>query len=119
VWNGCGNSVVGVSKDVVRNDEMRHAKWDHGVPAEGLLEDGRHVWQQRLISKVRKAVIANYGINLCLRFSLHIRVENHRKEERMEHRHSLRSNIVLVYHYRIHGYNKTDCILCSWNGRTQ
>jgi hypothetical protein len=89
--------------------KMRHAKWDHRVPPERLFEDGRHVWQQWLISKVRKTVIANNGINLCLRLSLHIRIENHRKDERMEHGHGLRSNMIrLVYgdYYRIMGTKK-------------
>lgn len=79
---------------------MQRAKWDRGVPAECLLENGRHVRQQWPVSEVREAFLANYCVNLCLRFALHLRIEDHREEERMKHRHGLRRNMASVYHDR-------------------
>jgi hypothetical protein len=64
---------------------MWRTQWYHGVPTERLLENGRHVWQQRLVTEIGKAVLAHYRVYFHLRFALHLGIEDHREEERMEY----------------------------------
>jgi hypothetical protein len=72
--------------------ELWRTQWNHGMPTERLLEDRRHIGQQWPVPKIGKAVLAHYPINFRLRSSLYLGIENHREEERMEHRHSLRGS---------------------------
>jgi hypothetical protein len=62
---------------------------NHGMPAERLFQNGRHIRQLRAVAKIGKSVFAYHRVDFRLRFALHLRIEGHREEERVEHRHSL------------------------------
>ena len=61
---------------------MRQCIWRNGPPSQHFLNQRIDVWQTYFVRRVGKTVLANYCIELRLRFMLNLREQDHGKEEK-------------------------------------